>query len=74
MIVMMVVVKMVMLALLVTETGDRLIFVVENIARPSFLTGMRSAKDSQTVFSSFWVRGTFLVVARGCVSRRTAFD
>jgi len=70
---MVVMVEMVVLALLVTETADRLIFVVENIAR-RFQTGVRSTKDGQTVFTSVWVRGTFLVVARGCVSGGTAFD
>ena len=73
-VVMVVMVEMVVLALLVTETADRLIFVVENIAR-HFQTGVRSTKDGQTVFTSEWVRrGTFLVVARGCVSGGTAFD
>ena len=71
---MVVMVEMVVLALLVTETADRLILVVENIAR-HFQTGVRSTKDGQTVFTSKWVRrGTFIVVARGCVSGGTAFD
>ena len=73
-VVMVVMVEMVVLALLVTETADRLILVVENIAR-HFQTGVRSTKDGQTVFTSKWVRrGTFIVVARGCVSGGTAFD